>query len=163
MKKLLFFTSIILLFSCTSKVEKEFSEVALKNNLLEISGTLTSLEDVLNLHKGKKVLIDVWASWCADCVRGFPKVKELQQEFPEVAFLFLSVDKNINAWKKGISRFKLTGEHYLVENDFDSDLSDFLDLSWIPRYLVIDEKGKISLFKATKAADEKIVKALNKS
>ena len=73
MKKLLFFTSIILLFSCTSKVEKEFSEVALKNNLLEISGTLTSLEDVLNLHKGKKVLIDVWASWCADCVRGFPK------------------------------------------------------------------------------------------
>ena len=37
---------------------------------------------------------------------------------------------------------------------------DFINLSWIPRYMVIDAQGKITLFKATSASDSAIVAAL---
>ena len=37
---------------------------------------------------------------------------------------------------------------------------DFINLGWIPRYMVIDAQGKISLFKATSASDSAIVEAL---
>ena len=40
---------------------------------------------------------------------------------------------------------------------------DFLNLGWIPRYLVINEKGQITLFKATSASDNDIYEALNKA
>ena len=43
----------------------------------------------------------------------------------------------------------------------NGDLVEFLDLSWIPRYLVLDEKGKISLFNAIDASDQKIKEAFN--
>jgi hypothetical protein len=39
-------------------------------------------------------------------------------------------------------------------------LGKFLGLWWIPRYLVINEFGEITLFKATKITDKNILKAL---
>jgi hypothetical protein len=45
----------------------------------------------------------------------------------------------------------------------NGDLVDFLNVSWIPRYLVVDEKGSITLFKATDASDKDIITALKKS
>jgi len=42
----------------------------------------------------------------------------------------------------------------------NGDLVDFLNLHWIPRYIVVDEKGSISLFKATKITDDDLLTAL---
>ena len=42
----------------------------------------------------------------------------------------------------------------------NGDLVTFLDLSWIPRYLVLNEKGEIILFNAIDASDKKIREAL---
>ncbi|HCY98232.1 MAG TPA: redoxin, partial [Polaribacter sp.] len=40
---------------------------------------------------------------------------------------------------------------------------DFIDLSWIPRYIVINETGVITLFNATKASDSLLQAALKKA
>jgi hypothetical protein len=37
-----------------------------------------------------------------------------------------------------------------------------IKLNWIPRYMVVDKAGKIALFKAIEADDEKIAETLNK-
>ena len=52
------------------------------------------------------------ASWCKDCIVGFPKIKELQKEFPDVVFLFLSVDRSNASWQRAIKKYNLVGEHY---------------------------------------------------
>ena len=39
---------------------------------------------------------------------------------------------------------------------------DFLNLCWIPRYVVVNESGEITLFKATKITDKNILEALKK-
>ena len=72
----------------------------------------------------------------------------------------MSLDKNFNSWQKGIEKYQVKGEHYFVPRGWDSDFNKDIDLDWIPRYLVIDASGGIQLFKATKATDKKLEKAI---
>ncbi|PQJ77525.1 TlpA family protein disulfide reductase [Polaribacter glomeratus] len=160
MKKIILLLFIVFV-SCNSKKPTQFSEEANMEMLLGLDDSKITLREVIYEHKGKKILIDVWASWCKDCIVGFPKVKELQKEFPDVVFLFLSVDRSSPSWKRAIEKYNLIGEHYnLPEGMDDGAFVNFINLSWIARYMVIDEAGEISLFKATDASDEKIKKAL---
>ncbi|TXD53892.1 MULTISPECIES: TlpA family protein disulfide reductase [unclassified Polaribacter] len=157
---------IILLFlltfiGCTSNEPKEFSEKALQDMLIGLDSSKLTFREVLMDHKGKKILIDVWASWCKDCVTGVSEIKKLQKEFPEVAYVFLSVDFSKPSWKRFITKHNLVGDHYNLPKGMNSgDFVDFINLGWIPRYIVVDEKGGIQLFNATKASDKRIVTAL---
>ncbi|WP_299063819.1 TlpA disulfide reductase family protein [uncultured Polaribacter sp.] len=160
-KKGIILVVLISFMSCNLEKPTVFSEKALNEKLYDLNDVSSTFKQVLNQHKSKKILIDVWASWCRDCLVGIPKVKKLQKQFPEVVFLFLSVDERIGAWKRGVERYQIKGQHYnLPKGMKEGDLVDFLNLSWIPRYVVVDENGKILLFKATDASDEDLIKAL---
>ncbi len=162
MKKI--FLLLIIVFVSCSDDPKEFSEEANLEMLIGLDDSKITLREVLYQQKGKKIFIDVWASWCKDCIAGFPKVKELQKEFPDVVFLFLSVDISNPSWKRAIERYNLVGEHYnLPKGMNEGDFVDFVNLNWISRYMVIDEKGQIQLFKATDPSDKKIIKALKQA
>jgi len=162
MKKL-FLLLIIVFISCNSEQPTQFSTDAYKEMLIGLDDSKITLREVLYNYKGKKIFIDVWASWCKDCIVGVPKVKKLQKEFPGVVFLFLSVDRSNPSWKRAIKRYNLKGVHYnLPEGMKDGKFVDFINLNWIPRYMVIDETGEITLFKATNAADKKIKEVLKK-
>lgn len=159
MKKI--FLLLIIVFVSCSEDPKEFSEEANLEMLIGLDDSKITLREVLYQQKGKKIFIDVWASWCKDCIAGFPKVKELQKEFPDVVFLFLSVDISNPSWKRAIEKYNLVGEHYnLPKGMNEGDFVDFINLNWISRYMVINEKGQIQLFKATDPSDKKIIKAL---
>ena len=150
--------------SCNFETPTQFSDTAKTDVLNSLSGGKASFKEVIGEYKGKKVFIDIWASWCADCIKVMPIIKRLQREFPKVVFLFLSVDKKSSAWKKGIQRFQMKGAHYNLPKGMQNGaFVDFVHLSWIPRYMVIDETGAISLFKATNSSDKSIVSALKKN
>ncbi len=151
---------VILLVGCTAKNETEFSNKALNETFMSLDGVSIKFKEVINKYKGKKVLIDVWASWCGDCIKGMPTVVKMQKEYKDVVFLFLSIDNSLEDLRDGVKKYNVMGEHYLLPSKWDGDFGDFLGLSWIPRYLVVDEKGKISVFNAIKANDKKIVSAL---
>ncbi|QXP65573.1 TlpA disulfide reductase family protein [Polaribacter sp. AHE13PA] len=160
-KKIIVLVFVSFLASCSLETPTEFSEKALLEKVYDLNDEVSTFKDVIDQYKGKKVLIDVWASWCRDCLVGMPKVKELQTAFPEVVYLFLSVDEKKSSWKRGVKRYDVIGEHYnLPQGMKKGDLVGFLNLSWIPRYVVVDENGKITLFNATDASDENIIKAL---
>jgi thiol-disulfide isomerase/thioredoxin len=162
MKKI-FLLLIIIFISCNSEKPTQFSDEAYKEMLIGVDNSKITLREVLYANKGKKVLIDVWASWCKDCIVGIPKIKELQKEFPDVVFLFLSVDRSTPSWKRTISKYNLMGEHYnLPEGMKDGEFVDFINLNWIPRYMVIDETGEITVFRATDSSDKRIKEALKK-
>ena len=159
MKKLILL--LIIVFTSCAEDPKEFSEVANLEMLIGLDDSKITLREVLYQQKGKKIFIDVWASWCKDCIAGFPQVAVLQKQFPDVAFLFLSVDRSNPSWKKAITKYNLKGEHYnLPKGMNEGDFVDFVNLNWISRYMVIDEKGRIKLFKSTNASDKSIVEAL---
>ena len=161
MYKMNYFLIILLtFFSCNTEKPTQFSEEALNDTFISLQGGNIQFKDILNKHKGQTILIDVWASWCRDCIKGMPKVKKIQEENPDVVYLFLSLDKNLKSWKKGIDKHQVKGEHYYMKSGWNGPFGEFLDLDWIPRYLVVDKQGNIKLYKATKATDKDITNSI---
>ena len=152
-KSLLEFLFVTTLLSCQNRVETQFSEAALNDEFVTLNGDSVLFKTILEKHLGNTVFIDVWASWCKDCLEGMPSVKELQQKHPEVDFVYLSLDKTQKAWKKGIDRLEIKGDHYFMQSGWKGAMGTFLDLDWIPRYMIIDKQGIIKVFKAIKTTD----------
>ena len=105
-------------------------------------------------------ILNIWASWCRDCIVGLPHFKKLQQENPEVVFVNLSLDKSLVKWKQALDRYQIRADHYYLSQGKKGDFGKFINLWWIPRYMVVNETGDIILYKATKITDKKIVEAL---
>lgn len=160
MKGVWYLILIVVTMSCNFETPTQFSEPALQDEFVGMDGETTNLEAILAKHQGERILVDVWASWCSDCIVGMPVLKQIQDEFPSVTYLFLSQDRSVGAWKKGIEKYEIRGEHYFIKRGSNGPFSDFLNSNWIPRYMVIDEDGKITLFKAKKATDKRIKEAL---
>lgn len=160
MIKKTYFFFLLVLISCEKPTH--FSQQSLQEKFINFSQKEQTFESILTKHKGKKILIDVWASWCKDCLEGLPDLIKLQNEAPEVVYVFLSLDKTVPRWKMAIERYQIMGDHYFVTQGNHGAFAKFINLWWIPRYMVVDETGEIILFKATKITDKNIINALKK-
>lgn len=149
------------LLSCKSGPDPtQFSETALNDTFISLKGDSVAFKDILKKHQGETLFIEVWASWCGDCLKGMPTVKKIQQDHPDVSYVFLSLDRDQEAWKKGIKKYQVQGEHYFMQSGWKGPFGDFLDLDWIPRYMIVDKTGKIILYNAEKASDKRITQNL---
>jgi thiol-disulfide isomerase/thioredoxin len=153
-------TMLISTLGCAQKEETSFKKEGLENIMVTTENKPITFAEILKKYEGTTIVIDVWASWCSDCVKGMPKVKELQEKNPEVTFLFISMDKSYESWLKGIEKYEVRGEHYLTADGMKGVFGKSIDLDWIPRYMVVDKKGKIALYKVIEADDEKLIKTL---
>jgi thiol-disulfide isomerase/thioredoxin len=163
MKKLFALVIAFATFSCTSNAQKtSFSEIALSETLLATDGSQVAFKDILKNSKGKTTVIEVWASWCGDCVKAMPKVKEIQTNHPEVAFTFISMDKTSDKWLAGIEKHELKGAHFMANDQMKGVFGQAIDLDWIPRYIIIDKTGKIVLYRAIEKDFDLIDETLNK-
>jgi len=155
------FVLFISFLSCNIETPTRFSEEALNDTFVTLEENSIAFKDILETYKGQTLVIDVWASWCGDCIKGMPKVKALQKENNDAKYIFLSLDRSLEAWKKGIKKYNIEGEHYYMQSGWDGAFGEFLDLDWIPRYMIVDKTGNITLFKAVEADDKRIKQILN--
>jgi thiol-disulfide isomerase/thioredoxin len=153
-------TMLISTLGCAQKEETSFKKEGLENIMVTTENKPITFAEILKKYEGTTIVIDIWASWCSDCVKGMPKVKELQEKNPKVTFLFISMDKSYESWLKGIEKYEVRGEHYLTADGMKGVFGKSIDLDWIPRYMVVDKKGKIALYKVIEADDEKLIKTL---
>ena len=156
----LIYVLFISLISCNTQSPAYFTEKALADTFIGLDAEVKSLQTLLDERKGKTFVINVWASWCSDCIKGIPDLKALQAEFSEVEFLFLSEDRSIASWKNALKRYALYGDHYFMPEGNDGPFAKFLNSNWIPRYMVIDPEGKIKVFKVKKVTDPILKQAL---
>jgi thiol-disulfide isomerase/thioredoxin len=163
MKKIFALIIAFLAISCTNAQQKAaFSKVALSEKLLSTKDSQVAFKNILKKYKGKTLVIEVWASWCGDCVKAMPKIKELQANNPNVAYVFISMDKTADKWKVGIEKHELKGEHFMANDQMKGVFGKAIDLDWIPRYIIIDKKGKIVLYRAIETDFDKINETLKK-
>jgi thiol-disulfide isomerase/thioredoxin len=157
MKKILFFTSLALsIISCSNAQNKEFSKESLAKKLIALDDSEITFQEILKKHAGKVTVIEVWASWCSDCVKAMPKLKELQADNIDVDYVFISMDKASDKWKAGIEKHEIKGDHYWATDGMKGEFGKTIDLDWIPRYIVIDKNGKIITYRAIETDFEQI-------
>ena len=156
MKRIILLLIAFATFSCTKAQKTEFSKEALSETLLTTDGSQVAFQDILKKYKGKTLVIEVWASWCGDCVKAMPKLKELQANNPDVAYLFISMDKTADKWKAGIEKHELKGDHFMANDQMKGIFAKAVDVDWIPRYIIVDKTGKIALYRAIETDFDKI-------
>lgn len=147
----------------TAEGQNEFSKESLTTKLTATDKSEISFEKILKQHEGKTVVIEVWASWCSDCIKSMPQVKELKTKYPNIAYVNLSCDKTFDAWQNGIEKHEVSGDNYLIADGMKGEFGKSIQLDWIPRFIVVDKKGKIVLFRAIEKDFDKIIETLEKN
>tara|TARA_B110000014_G_scaffold217632_1_gene172307 strand:- start:152 stop:835 length:684 start_codon:yes stop_codon:yes gene_type:complete len=130
-------------------------------NYENYDGGMTRLEDL----RGKLLYIDVWATWCGPCIREFPALKELVKEYDEkdIEFVSISIDSknDYNKWKKMVAEKNIGGIHLYDDEGLSSDFMKAFSVSLIPRFMMIDEKGKIITAKAPRPSSKEVRKFID--
>lgn len=101
----------------------------------------------LSSFKGKVVFVDFWASWCSPCRAINPKIVELYGKFKknkDFAILGVSLDKDVEAWKKAIADDKLTWNHVSDLQGWKNAAAKLYGIMSIPHNILIDKDGNIA-------------------
>lgn len=161
MKKIIYLFAVILFVSCNEERPSPFPEEVLSEAFLTLDEESITFKDILAKYKGKKVMFEVCASWCAECISGIPEIRKLKAENPDVVFVFLSIDKTIPQWKKGIERFfNIDGDHYFLPTSLKGGYTKGLGIKDVPSYMVVNELGIVSLANVAESVDPRIAAAL---
>lgn len=103
-----------------------------------LDGTKTSFEE----YKGKKVLLNFWATWCGPCVGEMPAFQKLSEEYPEeLVILAVNCSEDQDTVQKFIDN---NGYTFPVVLDADGAIQTmFGGIYSIPVTVIIDEEGCI--------------------
>lgn len=89
--------------------------------------------------KGKKVFVNLWASWCPPCRREMPSIEKLAQsvDSSKVAFVMLSLDDEFSKAKDFVQNQKLNLPIYYPAET----LPALFNVQAIPSTFIFDENG----------------------
>ena len=113
-----------------------------------------TLEEAVKPLLGKKIYIDVWATWCSPCIGEFIHNEAMKKVLDEndIQQLYISIDRGEDIdlkWKEYIKYYQLKGKHLRANEVLYLNLmkqySGNAENSYIaiPWYILIDEKGNI--------------------
>ena len=129
--------------------------------LLGINMEKITLED----FKGKYLFIDVWSTTCAPCIREFPVMEKLKQEFKgENITIIAACISDEPAWKTALTKHGLSKGQYRIGNGWNSEFrNDYLKSSGVPVYILIDPHGLIIDARAPKPSENlrELIHSLN--
>ena len=96
-------------------------------------------EITLSDYKGKKVLLNFWATWCNPCKKEMPDMEKIHKAYPGVAILAVNIDTD-NDIKGFMNNLNLTFPTVL---DVNEDVNKKYNVVSIPTSFFIDENGVI--------------------
>lgn len=146
----------------TSMLEKEKISIIKRDNSNSsqnhtLQNTTNYIEnelynDILTKNKGKVIYVDFWATWCKPCIEQFPYSKKLHSKYEnkDVSFVFLCCRSKKEAAENILKKYQLKGQHYILNQKQYEYFEKKFNIVGLPRYVLIDKKGKVYTKKASK-------------
>ncbi len=138
---------------------------------LEVIDYPQSFAKLLKKFEGRVVYIDLMASWCKPCIEEFKEAKKLEAYFKEknIVKLFITIDmkESVESAFQLIQHDSLSGYFVSIppQNEFNpmSFHQELIDLFFkdengkiiisIPRYAIVNKKGKFVEKRAARPSD----------
>jgi len=147
MKKIFFLVALIILTGSVHAQNKavQIGQAAPEIALPQPDGNIVTLSSL----KGKLVLIDFWATWCAPCREEQPELKAIYEKHIDKVkagkfeILGVSLDKNKTHWQQSIERFNID---WLQVSDlmfWKSPVAKDYAIEGLPFNVIADKQGKI--------------------
>ncbi|MCE9560499.1 MAG: redoxin family protein [Planctomycetes bacterium] len=130
------------------------------------------LQKALADQKGKVVLVDCWATWCAPCVKKFPHLVELHKKYADKGLVCVSLSMDKFADEDDYKKEKVvkflkdkgaTFPNFIVsepKKDEEALLKILGDFQAIPYMVMYDRTGKKIWTSDEKLDDEKLAKLI---
>ena len=105
--------------------------------------TVKDADRTVSLHdyKGKIILLNFWASWCAPCIEEMPSMVQLQKRMePKVTVVAVSIDEDSDAYHKFLRDHNVD---LLTVRDPEQKTPTMYGTTGWPETFVIDTSGRI--------------------
>lgn len=149
--------AILILSACNSGRPPRIGQTAPNFTVTDAQRNVT-----LDQFRGKPVLLNFWASWCAPCVEEMPSLVQLQKQMGnKVTVLAVNVDSDENAYKQFVRDHNVD---LLTVWDPKKTASELYGTFKYPETYVIDPNGVIrrKFIGAVEWTNPEIVDYLNK-
>jgi thiol-disulfide isomerase/thioredoxin len=105
-------------------------------------------QKLVEAHKGKVVLYDFWATWCAPCRAEMPQLAGLADKFRARGFEVVTISADDREHKasaeKFIQMFRVEGPAYIKQANDDDRFMNGIDPKWsgaLPALFLYDKSG----------------------
>lgn len=94
----------------------------------------------LDRYRGKVVVLNFWASWCAPCVEEIPALNALQNRMPNIVVLGVSTDEDASAYRQFLTDHRVT---FTTIRDGTQHSNELFGTYRFPETYIIDQQGRI--------------------
>lgn len=105
--------------------------------LLDARGQSVALDS----HRGRPLVINLWATWCPPCRREMPVLQQAQHDYPQVTFLFVNQGETPQIVTNFLATTGLNLSHVLF--DAGGQLASQVGSMALPTTLFYDADGRL--------------------
>ncbi len=107
--------------------------------------TLDDRDLTLSSLRGKVVLLDFWATWCAPCISEIPHLAKIAARFRERGFeiVAISLDDSREAVQNALGSLKVPGIVVWDEKGPDNPVVELYNVQSLPTWYLLDRDGVI--------------------
>ncbi len=124
------------------------------NDALFRMGDWTTVQEFITANRGKVVVIDIWSTYCAPCMKEFPRLIGLQAEYDEnIACASFNInyaglpdqtpETDIEFIEPFLKRHGKSVDH-IISTVNDEAIYAELEIYAIPAVLIYDKEGKLT-------------------
>jgi thiol-disulfide isomerase/thioredoxin len=122
----------------------------LNSEVKNLDGTTFSISD----KKGKVILLNMWATWCAPCREEMPTLVRLQDTYRDKGFEVIGLNTEENDTREKIERFaeemKLNYTLVWADLQLQNELVKISQFGGIPQSFLVDREGRLrGIFKGS--------------